>query len=356
MEVSHLLMVAGPLGGDGPSCRTLDLAREFTMRGLRVEVFTSGGAALPQSVRMGVPIFQHRGIRAGWFSGVIARSVLDRARQFGPQVIHSQSVTLSRVAARLARASRCVYVVSCGTCAEASQRLYSSRRFRGIIAPDEGVREDLVNKASIPKSHIRVIPDGIDVDSPPPPHAGSHVPVVGMVAPAERGEGQDDFLHAARLLTDRGIEAQFVVGGAGPLLGRHRRLAAKLGIQRLVTFACRVTHYRSVLGAADVLVVPSLRDGNTRLVLDAIACQRPVVATGTGCLPNIIRDGETGLLVHKNSPEEIADAVAVLLSDAPLAERLTRAAIALVTEHYNLAQMVERTLDFYDRAANRELS
>ena len=188
-----------------------------------------------------------------------------------------------------------------------------------------------------------------------------------MIAPLQRGEGHEDFLDAARILADRIDEIQFIVAGSGPMRRQLRRKVAELGIERRVTFTWKYGEYRTVLNALDVLVVPATRElpkasrrlsaygGNARLVLEAIACRKPVITTGTGSLTSIIKDGETGMLVHKGSPGEIAEAAAALIENPSLGERITAEAARWVHEHHNLAQMIERTLDVYDRAANREL-
>ena len=357
MDVTNVLILAGPLRANCPSTRSLDLARELAINGPKVEVFTSGGMLVEKFRRARVPVFEHRSLRPGWLNSFLARPVLARARQFQPQIIHCQSFGMSRLAAKLARACRCVYIVTGNSCAEAgkSRRLHRSRRFRGIIAASEAVRQDLVNAAGISKQRIKVIPSGIDAGQAAPPGNRRQVTVVGMIAPLVRGEGLEDFLEAARLLADRTRDVQFVVGGDGSLSRRLHRRSRDLNLEKLVTFASRFADYQAVLSAVDILVVPAISDGGERLVLEAIACRKPIVATGAGALPGIIKDGETGLLVHKNSPGEIAQALGSLLDNPDLAHRLAAGAVDWVRQNFSACHMVEETLAFYEEAASEEV-
>ena len=355
MNISTIAILSGPVNVDGPSSRAFDLSRGLALRGLNVELLTPGGPMVPKFLQAGVPVFLHRSTRAGWLNSLCRRPLMEHIRELAPQVIHCLSPGMSPLAARLARAARCVYVVSTNSRAEAALSTRRSSRFRGIIACDEDVRGHLVNHEGVAKRLISVIPDGIDVDDAPPPASDKHAPVVGMIAPLQKGEGVECFLSAAQMLTERHDDVQFVVAGAGPLRRHLRRLAADLGIGSCVTFTWKFGEYRNVLGALDVLVAPSLHDANTRLVLEAIACRKPVIATGVGCLPGIIKDGETGMLVHKNNPQEIANAVTCLLTCPGIAERIVADAARWVHERHHISQMIEHTLEVYDRAVNRDM-
>jgi glycosyltransferase involved in cell wall biosynthesis len=76
-------------------------------------------------------------------------------------------------------------------------------------------------------------------------------------------------------------------------------------------------------------------------ILEALAAGRPVVATRVGGIPEIVRDGETGLLVPPEDPEALAGAIVRMLSDSALASRLGAGGAKLVREHFTLDRMVE---------------
>ena len=78
------------------------------------------------------------------------------------------------------------------------------------------------------------------------------------------------------------------------------------------------------MNAADVLVLPSLSEGRPNVVLEAMACEVPVVATAVGGTPELVKDGEVGFLVPPKDPAAIAEKILLLLGDKGLRERLGR--------------------------------
>jgi glycosyltransferase involved in cell wall biosynthesis len=144
-----------------------------------------------------------------------------------------------------------------------------------------------------------------------------------------------------------------VAGDAWPGEERHevalRRLAADLGLgDRL-----RLVGFRDdpavVYGAADVVVVPSTRpDPLPNAALEAAAAGCCLVAAAHGGLPEIVRDGETGVLVAPRDHRALAGALAALASGPPRRERLGAAAAADVSERFSVARLLQRTQALYD--------
>ena len=101
-----------------------------------------------------------------------------------------------------------------------------------------------------------------------------------------------------------------------------RQIVEKLGLAQDVIFTGFRRDIPELLAAFDVLVLPSLEEAFGRVVIEAMACAKPVVATRGGGLPEIIRDKETGLLVPVKDPQAIAGAVLQLLADKALARQM----------------------------------
>jgi glycosyltransferase involved in cell wall biosynthesis len=101
--------------------------------------------------------------------------------------------------------------------------------------------------------------------------------------------------------------------------------------------------------AFDVFVMSSVTEGLGTSVLDAMASGKPVVATNTGGIPEVVVDGETGFLVTPRDHRAMADAIVRLLADASLRQRMGAAGSARVRETFSADVMVRKTADVYAR-------
>lgn len=104
------------------------------------------------------------------------------------------------------------------------------------------------------------------------------------------------------------------------------------------------------LAALDVFVLPSRYEGLSFAVLEAMAAERPIVASTVDGTVEVVEDGHTGLLVPPGDSSALADRIVRLLADAALSERMGRAARLRVVEHYGQERMLRDTYALYERA------
>lgn len=145
-------------------------------------------------------------------------------------------------------------------------------------------------------------------------------PLVGMVAQLIPWKRQDVFLRAMALLPARFSEVRFAVVGAEPdpageYAARLRVLAVELGLGDRVEFMGFCNDAPGIFAALDIVVLTSENEPFGRVLIEAMAAGRPVVATAGGGVPEIVVDGETGLLVAVGDAEATAAAVGELLAD-----------------------------------------
>jgi glycosyltransferase involved in cell wall biosynthesis len=160
------------------------------------------------------------------------------------------------------------------------------------------------------------------------------VPVVVSVGRLVEKKGHFDLLHACRSVRDRGVEFICRIYGDGPLRASLVSEAAALGLSDQVSFvgSCTQREIASALPCADLFALTPIvtdegdRDGIPNVILEAMACGVPVVATCAGGIPEAVIDGETGMLAPPGAVPAIADAMTQLLTDADLRRRLGRAA------------------------------
>jgi phosphatidyl-myo-inositol dimannoside synthase len=167
-------------------------------------------------------------------------------------------------------------------------------------------------------------------------------PLLGFVGRLVPEKGVDDILESVALLKERYPGVSLVVVGGGPDRVRLEKRAIDLGIVERVEFAgavppAQVTNY---LHSIDMFVGPSRRspDGWVEaqgvVYVEAMLASRPVIATSSGGIADLVRDGETGVLVDESSPRQIAAAVERLLSDPLLASRMAEAGRRLAETSY----------------------
>jgi glycosyltransferase involved in cell wall biosynthesis len=150
-----------------------------------------------------------------------------------------------------------------------------------------------------------------------------------------------------------GLDVSVVLVGADlEQGGAYRQLlereAAELGMADRVLFAGYRADAPALLRSFDVFALPSTIEGLPLVVLEAMAAGVPVVATPVGGVGELVRDGETGLLVPPEDPDALAAALRRLLAEPETARRLTEAAGAHVAERFSERVMCERVLAVYE--------
>jgi colanic acid/amylovoran biosynthesis glycosyltransferase len=173
-----------------------------------------------------------------------------------------------------------------------------------------------------------------------PPAGRPRVLCVGRLVPEK---GQSVLLHAFARLADRGVDAELELVGYGPAENDLKRLAERLGLANRVIFAGAVgqdaigAHYE----AASVFCLPSFWEGIPVVLMEALACRRPVIATAVAGVRELVREGKTGLLVSPGREDELADALERLLEDPALRRRMGEAGRRYVADCYNIDSSAE---------------
>ena len=179
--------------------------------------------------------------------------------------------------------------------------------------------------------------------------AGSETPIVGVIGRLVADKGQDDFLRAAALLRPRHPRARFVLAGTGTAEPSLRALAASLGLDEVVRFLGFRDDVPEVTAALAVSVLPSIDcDASSAALKEALACGVPVVATDIGGAAEIVRSGETGLIVPPRDPARLAEAIGTLLADPGRAAAMGRRGAQDVAARFTPDRLVAGTIAAYE--------
>ena len=172
-------------------------------------------------------------------------------------------------------------------------------------------------------------------------------PVVGTVARLHRQKGVVYFIRAAEIVVRTNPSATFVVVGGGPLEKKIQDEVARRGLGGRVILAGERADAFDLMTVFDVFVLPSLWEGLPLVLIEAAGLGKPIVATDIDGSREIIRDGDTGLLVPPADPEALAGAILRLAGDADLRRRLAEKARTEIPPAFSLKGMVARTERLY---------
>jgi glycosyltransferase involved in cell wall biosynthesis len=172
-------------------------------------------------------------------------------------------------------------------------------------------------------------------------------PTVGMVANFRELKGHRYLLQAAAQVRRKVPEARFVLVGRGPLEERVRDEASRLGLDGTVVFAGFRDDVPRILAALDIFTLPSVHEGLSIALLEAMALGLPSVVTDVGGNPEVIHTGKEGLIVPPRDAGALADALASLIADPDARRRLGEAA-ALRAERFDIRTAVRRMEAVYE--------
>lgn len=171
--------------------------------------------------------------------------------------------------------------------------------------------------------------------------------IVGYVGRFETEKGVDKLPEIIRLTVDAKeiLDLQWILIGEGTLRPFVENTVRELGLVNNVIFTGWVQNSETYLRKLKLLVLPSKTEGLPNVILEAMACGTPVLATPVGGIPNIIKDGENGFLLKSNDPRHIANQIVELLNQPALLEKVSKNAYEWVRENFS----EEKTLESWRR-------
>ncbi len=220
-----------------------------------------------------------------------------------------------------------------------------------FIAVAEPHGRYLAEHEGCPARKVHVIPNGVDTERfrPREPNRelarqlglAEGVPAVAIVAALRPEKNHEMFLRAAALVRRQAPEARFLVIGDGPKREALEGLARESGIGGCVHFLGTRGDVPEILPMVTVLALTSHMEANPVSILEAMACEKPVVATRVGSIPETVRDGESGYLVPPGDEQALAGRLVELLGDPARAAAMGRAGREHVVARWSIDRMVE---------------
>lgn len=239
---------------------------------------------------------------------------------------------------------------------------YAVNRADKVIIASKAMGKDLVSGGCL-ENKIVHIPYGIDIDKFRPNPEGLSIrqelgispqtSLVGMVSRFHPWKGHKYFLDSAKIILGKKSDTKFLIVG-DICFDEHKKyreeiyqLVEKLGLSDKVIFTGTRVDIEKVYNALDIFVLPSLREPFGIVVLEAQACQVPVVATDVGGVSEVFLNNKSGLLVSPGDSNALAEAVIHLLNNKEMARKMGAAGREWVKSVYSKDAMAKKTQNLY---------
>jgi glycosyltransferase involved in cell wall biosynthesis len=342
----RLLFVINDLARAGAETQlvTLALALDPARYDRRIVVLKERNDFADALAAAGIPVVALH--RRGWLDVGVAVRLWGEMRRFRPDIVHSflflgnlLAAFVGRLAGvrRIVVSQRCSYDATLPPYWRYVARL--SHRLADCVLVNSRAALAEERDAGFPPSRLVHVPNAAPPELCPDGHgapdrpSGRKVVAVGQL---ETIKGHRFLVEAWPAVRRAHPDACLVLVGEG---SAHRALAEQtrgLGVEDSVVFAGFHSPADAFIATCDVLVQPSLSEGLPNAVLEAMAAGRPVIASRVGGVPELVVDGETGLLVPPGDPGALARAIVALLDDSALRARLGTAAVRRTRTMFSL--------------------
>jgi len=355
VSVLHVQKVAGISGSEAHLLQLLpDLkARGWDIRFLMLHEDEPGAWEFARELESGgVPvdgIAMHNDVDPGTFVRVLAYLVEQRPTILHTHLIHADAYgqtagTLAGVPIRFStkhgfnefREGRIFALGDRTIGALANRQIAISRGLARYLAETEGFAEP----------DFEIVHYGIAAGPEPAPYVGEspHFLCIGRLIPIK---GHVVLLRAFRAVLDVRPDARLDIAGRGVLEHGLKDLARELGLNGAVRFLGHVSPVQAAIEQSTAVVVPSLGEGFGMVAVEAMERARPVIAASIGGLEDLVRDGETGLLVRPGDADSLSAAMLALAADPARAVAMGREARRRAIESFPEARCTERTEEVY---------
>lgn len=369
LRVLQFLTVFG-IGGTERQVLNLVRGLDRSRFGVEVACLNRWGALLPEIEATGVPITEYKTTSLYNHTAVWNQmKFVNHLRRRDIEIVHTYGFHSNVFAIPPARLSRAAALVASirdtGEHLTPMQRRVEKlfcRLADCVVTNAEAVRKRLINEGYAPEKLV-VIHNGIELTryARKPAEGGLHrelgvssnTPLVAVFARLNELKGIEYFLQAAAGLIERFRDVRFLIVGDGASRPELEKCAERLGLSKHVIFLGFRLDVPTLLSEISVSVLPTLSEGLSNSLLEAMAASVPVVATRVGGNPEVVKGGVTGLLVPPRDAEALARAIAQFLEQPLLGTRFGLAGRERVIKRFALEQMTQATELLYERLITR---
>jgi glycosyltransferase involved in cell wall biosynthesis len=234
----------------------------------------------------------------------------------------------------------------------------ASKWFAVSVAVSEAIRRKVMDERHVPPRKAVTIHYGVDPRRfrPGKSHSlrkelglGRKQKILGTVARLTTQKGHCYLIEAASRIVEAYPEAHFVFAGDGPLRSELESQTRRVGLEDHIHFLGFRTDVRELMNDFDVFILPSLWEGLPNVVLEVMACGKPVVATAVDGTPEAVVHGQTGFLVPPRNPEALADAVIDILADERQLKAMGMRGRERIVQAFSLNKQIDAFVNLYEK-------
>ena len=307
---------------------------------------------------------------------LVAYRLVKIIRETGAKILHTQTELVfgTGLASRWANV-RSVYMVQNSPLKPGEKWIWDivvrlmDKLADRILVCSKDVRTEFL-KRGVSQQKLSIIYNGIDTDYFSPANVdvrdriraefikGNEQYIVGMMGRLHVSKGIETFLRAAALIRQKREDVRFLIVGTiahpkhAPYEQELKNLASQLGLDECVTFAGFRDDVPQVLSAFDVFLFPSLREPFGLALAEAMAVERPVIASNSGGVPEFVTSDLVGHLVSPENALGFAQAALELLDNPAERERMGKAARKHIENNFSVDRQVESTETVYEEMLN----
>lgn len=226
------------------------------------------------------------------------------------------------------------------------------RRAHAVIVHGELIRQEILEREPYLKDRVWSVAHGA-LGPDPLPGIESEAGNILFFGRIEAYKGLGILVDAVRILQEKGIHARLTIAGRGNDLARHRGAIAKLADCCVIDRFIPVDDIALLFQRAAIIAVPYLDGTQSGVAAMAARYGRPVVATRVGSIPEVVRDGVSGLLVEPGNAQQLAAAIERMLADPPLAAALAAGAARLGATELSWRVIAQDTAAVYCHVSDR---
>ena len=218
-----------------------------------------------------------------------------------------------------------------------------------LVAVSDGLRR-LALKAD-PNANIIVIPNGVDIEEFKPllipKSKENHILFVGRLDSYRKGV--QFLLQSLKKLNEENLPCELTIIGDGPYRPRLEKMARNLNLKN-VEFLGYIPNKRLPIyyNQADVFVLPSYAEGMSNVILEAMACGLPIIATNVGGNPELVENGKTGLLIPPENVDALYNSLTKLLLNKKIRKAMGKSGRKNVKDHFTWDKIAEEYLRLYE--------
>lgn len=234
-----------------------------------------------------------------------------------------------------------------------------------IVAVSDETRMSIIVNRAIPPEKVVTIHYGVDLskfkdtngfDERKKLGFENGTPIIGIVGRLEEVKGHLYFIKAASEIVKRFANMQCIFIGDGSLRKSLEEEVEKLELRSNFRFLGFRRDIQNLLNVIDVFVLPSLSEGLPNVILEAMACRKPVVATAVGGIPEAVVHGVTGLLVSAKNSIAIKDAIVKLLENRKALIEMGQKGRQRVEQEFSLEKEISEFQNLYDTCLNQKIA